>query len=59
MKFNITLWAEIDGERIEVDKTIDIPIPDSHCPLLARDTKARLVAEAIANKSIKTGWDWK
>ncbi len=55
----IVLWTEIAGTRYEVPCEITIQVGQGYCPKLAKQMLARPTAQALANASIKTGWDFK
>jgi hypothetical protein len=58
VRIPILLWAEIEGERIEVLKEVSIPIGEGHCPILARQIFATPMVRTLANALIKTGWEY-
>jgi hypothetical protein len=58
VRIPILLWAEIEGERIEVLKEVSIPIGEGYCPILARQIFATPMARTLANAMIKTGWEY-
>jgi hypothetical protein len=55
----VVLWAEIAGTRYEAQCEITINVGRGYCPELAKQTLARPTAQALANASIKTGWNFK
>lgn len=54
----VLLWAEIGEERIEVVKEISVSIGEGHCPILARKIFGNPMARALADITIKTGWEY-
>lgn len=51
----VTLWAEIGDDRIEREYFVTIPLPEGHCPELAKSLFLKATAQHLHGKMIKTG----
>jgi hypothetical protein len=55
LRVPVTLWAEIGDDRIEREYFVMIPLPDGHCPDLAKSLTLKATAQHLHGMMIKTG----
>ena len=55
LRVPVTLWAEIGDDRIEREYFVTIPLPEGHCPELAKSLALKATAQHLHGMMIKTG----
>ena len=55
--FPIKLWAEIDGERVEIIKDIQLKVGAGYCHRLAIELQGPAMGEWLLRNYVKTGWE--
>jgi hypothetical protein len=55
LRVPVTLWAEIGDDRIEREYFVTIPLPEGHCPELAKSLALKATAQHLHGIMIKTG----
>jgi hypothetical protein len=55
LRVPVTIWVEIGDERIERECSVTIPLPQGHCPKLAKSLMLKPIAQQLHGMMVKTG----